>query len=435
MKVFDDGILLHDKVQPVFATHGPRSHFFGYYDKSPLDSAERRLLCHSVVFDGRPVRATDKAEIGYWDLVDGSYTSLADTHAFNWQQGAMLQWLPRSNCSQIIFNERFEDHFAAVILNLYEGNRRVLPTTIYSLTPDGRYALTPRFERLYYCRPGYSYQGIEQSQWKVSLPVGDGLLRLDLYSGQIEVLIETAALAQNQVRTSMKSAIHYVEHIMANPVGSKFIFLHRWTTLEGLMETRLYACNLDGSELQMFPDTGTYSHANWLNNEQFIIWGRQPGPYAEVRRSAHRMKQFLDPLLCLWRRHSEGKVLGSIARRARRDALLRFSVTNQSPALVGQGMLMEDGHPSVCPSNPHLLLIDTYEDAKNYRHLLLFHFQTGLMTELGRFYSPPHFTRTGYRCDLHPRWGPGGQLVCIDTIQRDQRQMLVLDVGDVLSEV
>ncbi len=53
-------------IVPVFHTHGPQYHFFGYYDKSPMDAGGKRLLCHAVNFDRRLTRKDDVAEIGGW---------------------------------------------------------------------------------------------------------------------------------------------------------------------------------------------------------------------------------------------------------------------------------------------------------------------------------------------------------------------------------
>jgi len=428
MKVLDDFVILDDNVDLLFATKGPRSHFFGYYDKSPFSGDGRQLLCQAVDFDGRIVQEGDKAEIGFWDLTDGSYTRLTETKAFNWQQGSMLQWLPGSNYKKIIFNERSKANFISVILDLDSGNKHFLPTTIYSLAPNGQYALTPRFERLYYCRPGYCYMGIQQPKWNGNLPPGDGIIRMDLRHGSHQLIMETAALAN----IKMKESVHYVEHIMVNPQGSQCIFFHRWFHQPNSIITRLYTCNLDGTELRLFPDSGFYSHANWINGDQFIIWGRMLGTYAKVRRSGFATKWLLSPILRFYRKHYSSPLIDKMKRSVTLDAFLLFSDSAEDPISVGKNILVGDGHPSICPSNSQLLLVDTYEDSQNYRHLSLYNMSTKTVIELGRFFSPPKFNQTGFRCDLHPRWSSSGGLVCIDTIQGDRRQMMVLDVTKVL---
>ena len=62
----------------VFKTHGPGHHFFGYYDKSPFDRSERRLLSHRASFDFKRLpKADDVVTIGYWSMDTGEYHEVA----------------------------------------------------------------------------------------------------------------------------------------------------------------------------------------------------------------------------------------------------------------------------------------------------------------------------------------------------------------------
>lgn len=91
-------------------THGPFYHFFGYYDKCPWDVTERYLLAMRVAFMDRPLTPDDIAVIGYLDLEDECHWHpLAETVAWYWQQGTMLQWMPSAPGREIIFNTRTAD--------------------------------------------------------------------------------------------------------------------------------------------------------------------------------------------------------------------------------------------------------------------------------------------------------------------------------------
>ena len=59
------------------------SYFFGYYDKSPLNFDNSKLLSHRVSFDGRDVRDGDIAEVGYFDLKTKLFIRIDDTLAWN----------------------------------------------------------------------------------------------------------------------------------------------------------------------------------------------------------------------------------------------------------------------------------------------------------------------------------------------------------------
>ncbi|RPI54346.1 MAG: hypothetical protein EHM56_06350, partial [Chloroflexi bacterium] len=401
-RAVDEGILVHDRVDLVFATPGPHSHFFGYYDNSPFDAQGRRLLCHSVEFDGRMVKAGDRAEIGLWDLTRGSYSVLAETGAFNWQQGSLLQWLPAADGSQVVFNDRAADRFVGVRVHVGQETRTLLPTTVCALTPDGRWSVTPRFERLYYT-PGYHYEGLALAQWEGGLPAGDALLRMDLQTGTVAPIVDVARLARHRTTPSMAGANHYVSHISVAPSGREMIFLHRWKGADKQPLTRLYRCDLDGSNLRLYPDSGRYSHTTWLDGDRFLVWGRPLAAYARLRTSTGMARWLLKPFLTFWRRHHKSPMLRTLARQVNKDGYLLFAGDAKAPQVLAPTVLTQDGHPSACPASGEWLLLDTYPDQENLQHLLLYHLESGRLFEIARVYAPPAFQATGFRCDLHPR--------------------------------
>ena len=96
---FDEMTRAVDPVLPPIraVTHGPKFHWFGYYDKFQLDPTNRYLLCAEVDFEHRLPTADDAVAVGMVDLADGDrWIELGRSHAWSWQQGCMLQWLPGS---------------------------------------------------------------------------------------------------------------------------------------------------------------------------------------------------------------------------------------------------------------------------------------------------------------------------------------------------
>ena len=96
-------------------TDEPKYHFFGYYDKSPWDIRDHYILSLQTSFEDRPPRPEDEAVIGILDPEDDyAFKTLATTHAWNWQQGCMLQWIPNSE-SKIIFNDREDGRYLMIV--------------------------------------------------------------------------------------------------------------------------------------------------------------------------------------------------------------------------------------------------------------------------------------------------------------------------------
>lgn len=390
-----EGCTLAEGVSLAAATRGPQHHFFGYYDKSPWDASGRYLLALEVEFAHRPPTAEDGAVVGLVDIAQGyAFRPLAETHAWNWQQGCMLQWMPNAPERLIIYNDRQGDRFVAVIMDISTGQRRTVPHPIYTLSHDGRFALTLSFARLQHARPGYGYPGIPDPYEADPAPERDGIFWVDLESGESRLVISIAQIAAFRPLPSMEGATeHRFEHLFLNQDDSRFIFLHRWNPpgRKGWL-TRLFTANPDGSEIFCLSDHEMVSHFDWKNPRQVLAWAR---------------------------RHGIG------------DRYFLFTDRTEEVEVVGEGVLTSDGHCSYSPDG-RWLLTDTYPDAQRRRTLILYRLADGRRFDVGRFFSPPELTGE-IRCDLHPRWSRDGQQISIDSAHEGHRQMYVLDVRNIVA--
>jgi hypothetical protein len=164
-------------------THGPKFHWFGYYDKWQFDPAGRYVLGMQVGFEHRTPEPDDVVKVVMIDLQDGDkWIELGESRAWNWQQGCMLQFIPGSK-TDIIWNDRVKEagteRFVSHILNIKTRQRRTLPAPIYALNPDGRTAVAPDFRGLNDCRPGYGYAGIADPFRGERAPRDAGIWKMD----------------------------------------------------------------------------------------------------------------------------------------------------------------------------------------------------------------------------------------------------------------
>jgi len=394
-------------------TRGPRAHFFGYYEKTPWSPDGTRLLCQEVGFDGRMPTAEDAATVGVVELSsdgDGEpgFTPLAESRAWNWQQGCMLQWLPGSD-SDVVFNDRAAgtDRFHAAVLDARTGAlRRTLPRPVYAVAPDGRSALTLDFARLAACRPttGYAAAAVPSSAAASpprAAPENDGVWSMDMVTGDARMLFSFAEVSVVGANRAPDDAPQWFEHLMWNPDGTRFLFLHRWADGQTRrLRSRLFTAGADGSGLRCLCADGMASHFDWAGVAEIVAWARQEGAgdgwfvFADEEASGG----------------DDGLRRG---RRAEADLPPR------------------DGHCSFSPDRTHLLS-DAYPDHDGYSPLYVCPWPDGVRQDLGRFRQPAHLTGD-VRCDLHPRWDRTGTRVCIDSAHADGvRQVYVLDVRSAL---
>ena len=384
-------------------TEPPRHHFFGYYEKSPWNGTGRYLLAHQSGFIGRQPEAGETLTLGTIDLLDHhAFTPVAQTKAWCWQQGAMLQWLGSSPDDTVVYNVIDGDSYASVRHNLTTGAKVTLPRPIYGLSPDGRHAVSLDFSRLGRLRAGYGYTTLPEPDADVQAPDDMGIYSLDPQTGDDGLILSLAWAADNERDSRMKDAYHWFNHLQWNRGGTRFAFLHRWrpSSRKGGWFTRLYCAKPDGTEATLLSDVGYVSHFDWLGDDHVV---------AHSRQSADGPKIFL-----------------------------KYPIDGGDPEPFAVHRIREDGHNSFSPDR-QWMLFDTYPDADRMQGLFALRLRDMKVFPIGRFREAPALIRQPYRCDLHPRWDRTGTKVCIDSSHethdgRPTRQMYLLDVTPIVRQ-
>lgn len=409
---------------------GDGHHFFGYYNKSPWDKSGQYLLAHRVPMMTADLTGKEIAEIGYFDLENGdTFHVIGNTCAWNWQMGSQLQWLEAKGKRQVIYNTRaiWQDRpdaiypdFASTIYDIETGETRELLLPVYVVAPNCEYALCVDYSRFQVTHPTIGYAATASEPVLGKAPRHDGIFRMDIESGEYELILSLEQLRDFQPLGSMDKAIHWVTHLEINPDSTRFLFIHRWTGRvedETCFLHRLFTANPDGSDLKLLectdhplpqlqaafdPDAvGTFdyeksdfqiSHPAWINNQQVIVWGPHAG------KTGYHL----------------------------------YHNNSGQATVIGGGILTENGHMSYSPDGKWLLS-DTYPDAEtNERLLILYNLTNNQRFDIGTFYTSPDLGKPN-RCDLHPRWSHDGRQVCIDSVHEVTRQMYLVDVTELAS--
>lgn len=376
-----------------YITSGPRHHWFGYYDKLQFDPTGRYVLGMQVPFEHRSPTADDIIEIGMVDLEDNDrWIYLGQSSAWNWQQGCMLQWLPGTE-STVIWNDREDDQFVSRIVDVKTMRGRTIPWPIYSVSPDGQTAVTADFRRITDVRPGYGYNGRPDPNSDLSAPEDSGIFRVDLRTGDAELIISLKQIAETGTIPNAHPDIkHYFNHLLFSPSGERFIALHRWRYPDGRRLTRLITAAVDGSDIRVVIPNGYASHFIWRDADHILSQSRN--------------------------------LLGN-----RNWGNFLFADREGPPlAEIGHGVLDGSGHLSYLPGN-EWILNDTYpKGAERMQTPHLYHVQSGRRIDLGHFHLPKIYTGE-WRVDTHPRLSRDGRFVCIDAVREGEgRQLCLIDI-------
>ncbi len=258
-------------------THGPKYHWFGYYDKRQWDPSGRYLLGNEVDFEHRSPSAADVIAVGMVDLQDGDrWIELGRTPAWNWQQGCQLQWLPGS-ASEVLWNDREGDRF---VCRVYDTAKRqvvrTLPRELHHVSADGRWGVSVDSRRLQSERPGYGYAGIPDPEADRRAPERSGIWVTDIRAGTERLVLSIAAVARIPNPAVDNATVkHRFEHVTWNTDASRFVFLHRWRKPDDpptRLRSRMFSAASDGSDLRLVTDRQDASHFVWDDPHHITIW-------------------------------------------------------------------------------------------------------------------------------------------------------------------
>lgn len=386
-------------------TSGPEEHWFGYYDICPWSGNGERLLAmaHPCLGGFRPEQY-GAAAIGLVDPESGGFTRLAETRAWNWQQGALAQWHPAAPDRKIIYNDCDDGRLFACVLDVETGEKSELPAPISAVSPDGRYALSLNFARVGRLRGKYEYgyfaASADASAGELH-PKDDGVCRIDLETGGLELVVSMAdILAAHPGKDAEAEREMWVNHTVFDASGSRFCFFARSRQAGAERDPlewfgHIFSASTDGGDLRcLVPFHPTH---------------KEPSHFSWVKAGA----------LCVYHRGFYGIVKD--VDGAQTDIFLT-GVTN--------------GHPAICPANREVFVSDTYP-LGFFRHqtLWLYHMASKKRAVLGKFFAARRY-QDDYRCDLHPRWNRDGTHVCFDAVcDGPGRQLYVIDARPALAAI
>lgn len=359
-------------------------YLFGYYDKCPWDSTGRYLLSLKIPFATKYPDKKSTAKIGIIDTQNGNkFAPIASTHVWSIQQGCMLQWLGPEYTNKIIYNDFIDNKYVCVIYDIVKKNKTIIHKPVYSVSKDGKKAVTLNFSRLQRLRPGYGYTNIPDKTIEDKYPAEDGIWHIDLEKNESKLIISLKKMFEINTNKNMVDVHHRFNHLEINPEGSRFMFLHRWGNKR--QYSRLYTADLDGNDIYCLADDQMVSHCCWKSNTEILSWARK-------------------------------KSLG--------DHYYLFEDKAKEFKIIGKRKLDEDGHPSFSP-NGRYILTDTYPDTNRRRTLIIYDAVEDKRYNLGKFLSI-HKYDNEFRCDLHPRWSRNGKKICFDSVHEGRRQMYIV---------
>lgn len=346
--------------------------YFGYYDVSPFQGDK-------VIYLERE-KNSNVCKIVLNDIHDTSKKYIAESRAWNWQQGIRLRWFPKQD-GVISFNDYFDGKYINRIFDINSGEEKRLDWPLYDIDSNGKFGITLDFERLGVKRPGYGYTC---EPYKEGDLWNDGISIIDIENNKLVKTITYKELSEG-IKKADDVSHFYLNHLAFSPDGSKFLFF--WIDeAQGYHQASLGVYDIPSGELIPLETEKKASHYVWDGNNEIICTLLDNIQYARY---------------------------------------YRINVKARSKKLICDNSLPFDGHPSMYSKG--VFLTDTYPDTRGFQHIYLVNEKEDTKKKVISIYSIP-MLNLEMRTDLHPRLSDDKKLVAFDSSHEKLRKFLILNL-------
>lgn len=356
--------------------------FYGYYDKNPRSlglELFHETSYNTVLTPMDSISILGECTVVVKNIQTEEVIFKKNTKAFNWQQGAKLQWVGESS---FIYNDVLDSSICSQYVSLGDGGIKKLKHAVYDTYKDEFY-LSLDYRQLAKLRPDYGY--FIEGGWGNLDSRAQSILYCD-FEDNVKTLLDIESLNKKHPLNSFCSIdAQKFNHIMLSPCGNFFVFLHRAYTNVGKRIDRFFLTSINNSndELRLISDSGMISHYCWINSSSLIAYMRHKEIDGYYKITINDKIEF-----------------------ERIDVL----------GLDSYG----DGHPTYIGND--CFITDTYPDKSRMKSLLLVDMDKKTVTTLGEFLEPLEYLNQT-RCDLHPKWDAENKNIYIDSVHEGKRSL------------
>lgn len=345
-----------------------KENFFGYYDKFPMNSKGWVISCTTDGLSKEAVKLNSCIEIILSNIITNEEINIGKSKSYNWQQGCRAHWL---NDDLVIFNDFTNDYISKVYS---VSERRIIKE--YDLPVqdsfDNNFFLSLNYRRLESLTIDYGYNCLPiLGELELKSNDNDGIFYVDCKSSKSELLLSLNDIINCNYKDIFKECSHSVNHIMINPNGKSFIFIHRYYKNDVRFDRLLYS---DFKSIKVLVDENMVSHCCWLDENKIIGYFRfnNQDKYFEIDLNNDHIY--------------ENKKMSNL--------------------------MLGDGHPN---GNNNFIIFDSYPNKSRLQSLYKFDVSKNCTIKLAEFFNSLNYSNE-CRCDLHPRSKINSQYIFFDTV-------------------
>ncbi len=376
--------------------------FHRFFDTSPISPSGRFVGLTGMPAEDRMPEPGEPAEVVLIDLATGECEVAAETHGWDTQLGAQVQW--GATDEELFFIDMDVERWKpfGVKMNPETGERRELGGPLYMVSPDGRFAASPCLRRTRRTQHGYGVIAPDEAiPLNEGAPDDDGLFLTDTMTGEAQLMLSLERVYEELLdEEEFADGDLYGFHVKWNLQGTRLQFVVRWLPRGGedrrSARPMLVTVRPDGSELHLAIPADVWArgghHPNWMPDGEHVM-----------------MNLKLD-----------GENMRLIS--ARHDG------TNLRPL---NDDLLGTVHPAMHPDGRHVIT-DEYAHASLANEdgttpLRLLNLQSGEEVRVARIRTRPDYEGEAkvLRVDPHPAWDPEFRRVVFNACPSGTRDVFI----------
>ncbi len=353
-------------------------YYVGYYDKDPVNTKTKKILCHKVSKDYSNLSEPPYAKIGLMTIEDNSFEELTSTRAVNWQLASRAQWLDENT---IIYNDIDKDTQCSIKFDVVAKEKIIqYKRPFWDISHDKKYGASLNFSRIKLHRPGYGYAGKNIDDMKEIL---------NIFSLENDSLIYSISLTGILEMVNFKDKINdniYLNHIVWSPCGKKLITIFHF--IDKITKKRVVnpvLIDLKTKKIDLLHNNGNFSHHTFVDENRILAY----------------LKINDDYCFGVWSKDIGWKK-------------------------IKKSMPTQDGHPTYIKTIDKVV-VDNYPNRLGIMSLYLGSLnQNEKLEKIASIINDPQY-KGAIRCDLHPRVSLKNDIITCDLPQKNTRKILIIE--------
>ncbi len=262
-----------------------------FYDVCPWSPDSRYMVVIKFPYQRRKPEWDTIADICLIDVQEQTIETIFRTKAWSYQLGASAQW-DSVNSHYVYCNDIIDGEPVCVRIDIGTREAKAFSGSLYSVSPDGSYIISPNLMTMNSHQYGYSVPDLphgKPGRFKPEDMPGEGLWRTDLETNETTLLVAfpefAAKVADPEFYTD---GVFYLFHSKINPQNNKIMQVVRYHkgSDTNSRNASLFTMDIDGDNLvQCFTreqwsyrgdNSGAGNHPNWHPDGRHIVMNCVP---------------------------------------------------------------------------------------------------------------------------------------------------------------